>query len=105
MEYIYAALVLHEADREIDEASLTAILEAAGVDVDPSRAKAVVAALEEVDVEEALQGAAMAPAAPAPAETEAPAEEAEAEAEEPEEEEEGEEEEEAAAEGLGDLFG
>jgi len=63
MEYVYAALTLNEADAEITEDNITAVLEAAGVDVEESRVKALVAALEDVDIEEAVETAAAAPAA------------------------------------------
>ncbi len=107
MEYVYAALILHEADHEISEESVTDVLEAAGVDVEESRAKALVAALEDVDIEEAVAEATIgAPApAPAPAEAEAPEAEEEGPEEAEAEEEEPEEEEEATGEGLGELFG
>ncbi|MFB6135920.1 MAG: 50S ribosomal protein P1 [Halobacteriaceae archaeon] len=112
MEYVYAALILHESGEEINEDNLTGVLEAAGVDVDESRVKALVAALEDVDIEEAVEQAAAAPAAggaggPPATTEEAEAEEEEAEEEEAaeEEEEDEEEEEEASGEGLGDLFG
>jgi large subunit ribosomal protein L12 len=112
MEYVYAALMLNETGEEINEDNLNGVLEAAGVDVEESRVKALVAALEDVDIDEAIEQAA---AAPAPAagggaaeEAEAADEEAEeADADEEEAAEEGgdEEEEEASGEGLGDLFG
>lgn len=51
MDYIHATLVLHETGREINEANLTAVLEASGTDVVESRVKAIVAALEGVDIE------------------------------------------------------
>ncbi|MDR5657156.1 50S ribosomal protein P1 [Halodesulfurarchaeum sp. HSR-GB] len=112
MEYVYAALILNETDAEINEDNLTDVLDAAGVDVEESRVKALVAALEDVDIEEAVEQAAAAPAAPAAsggAEAEAEAEEADEEEaeEEAEAEDEGDEdeEEEASGEGLGDLFG
>ncbi|AOW80250.1 50S ribosomal protein L12 [Halodesulfurarchaeum formicicum] len=110
MEYVYAALILNETDAEINEDNLTDVLDAAGVDVEESRVKALVAALEDVDIEEAVEQAAAAPAAPAASggsEAEAEeAEEEEAEEEaEAEEEEAEEEDEEASGEGLGDLFG
>jgi len=63
MEYVYAALTLNEADAEITEDNITAVLEAASVDVEESRVKALVAALEDVDIEEAVETAAAAPAA------------------------------------------
>ncbi|MFB6236632.1 MAG: 50S ribosomal protein P1 [Halopenitus sp.] len=111
MEYVYAALILNESGDEINEENLTDVLEAAGVDVEESRVKALVAALEDVDIEEAVETAAAAPAAGAAAggAAEAETEEVEvAEEEEAEEEEAAEEEEEEEGEegeGLGELFG
>lgn len=99
MEYVYAALLLNATENDINEENVTAILSAAGVDVDDARVKALIASLEDVDIEEAIATAAVA-AAPAAEEAE---EEAEEEVEEEEEEEE--EAEEAAAAGLGALFG
>jgi large subunit ribosomal protein L12 len=103
MEYIYAAMILHTTDKEINEENVSKILEAAGVDVDEARVKALIAALEDVDIEEAMESSALsaAPVAAAPA---APAADA-APAEEAEEEEDEEEAEEEAAAGLGALFG
>ncbi|MEF8781078.1 MAG: 50S ribosomal protein P1 [Haloferacaceae archaeon] len=108
MEYVYAALILNETDEEINEDNITAILESAGADVEESRVKALIAALEDVDIEEAIETAAAAPAAPAGgAAEEEEADEEEAEEEEAEEaaEEEEEDDEEASGEGLGELFG
>ncbi|MFQ3283902.1 MAG: large subunit ribosomal protein L12 [Natronomonas sp.] len=116
MEYVYAALILHETDEEINEDNLTGVLEAAGVDVEESRVKALVAALEDVDVDEAIETAAAVPAAGGSAAggsteeadeaEEADAEEAEPdEAEEADTEEEGDDEDDDGGEGLGELFG
>jgi len=105
MEYVYAALLLHAAGKEINEENLKKVLEAAGVSPDEARIKALVAALEGVNIDEVIEKAAMPVAAPV-AVAAAPAAEAPAEAAEEEEEEEEEEvsEEEALA-GLGALFG
>ncbi len=106
MEYVYAALLLHAAGKEITEENLKAVLEAAGVSPDEARIKALVAALEGVNIDEVIEKAAMPVAAPV-AVAAAPAAEggaAEAAAEEEEEEEEEASEEEALA-GLGALFG
>ena len=103
MEYIYAAMILHSADKDINEENVKSIIEAAGIEADDARIKALIAALEDVDIDEAMETTAMAaaPAAAAPAAAEAAVEE-----EEEEEEEDAEEEaEEAAAAGLGALFG
>lgn len=106
MELIYAALALHEAGKQVTEDSLEAIVDAADLDVDSSEIKALVAALEDVDIEEAMETAVAAGGAAAPAAGAAEAsEEAEEEAEEEEaEEDEDEASEEEAAEGLGELF-
>ena len=103
MEYIYAALILHNAEKDVTEQGITSILDAAGVDVDETRVKALVAALDGVDIESAIAQAAVAPVAAAPAA--APAAEAAPAAVEAEEEEKKEEEEEAGMAGLGALFG
>lgn len=103
MEYVYAALLLNSAEKDINEENVAAILSAAGVDADDARIKALIASLEDVDIEEAIATAAVSAAPAAGAAAPAAAEEAEEEAEEEEEEEEAEEE--AAAAGLGALFG
>ncbi len=105
MEYVYAAMLLHKAGKEITEDAVKAVLTAAGVAVDDARVKALVAALSGVNIEEAIQKAAVAApvaAAPAAASGDAPA------AEEKKEEKKAEDDakaDEAAAAGLGALFG
>jgi len=102
MEYVYAAMLLHKAGKEINEKSMSELLTAAGVKADSVRVKALVASLAEVDIDEAIKtapammAAAPAPAAPAPAKEEKPAEEKEEDESKKEE---------AAMEGLGSLFG
>jgi large subunit ribosomal protein L12 len=75
MEYIYGALLLHYAKQEINEENLAKVLQAAGLSPDEVRIKTLVAALKEVNIEEAIKSAAFAPvaAAPAVATTAAPA--------------------------------
>ena len=104
MEYIYAAMLLHSIEKEINEENVKKVLEAAGAEVDETRVKALVAALEEVDIDEAIEKAAVAPAPAGEVKEEKEEEEEEKEEKEEEEEEEEEKEEEAAA-GLGALFG
>ena len=101
MEYVYAAMLLHAAEKEMPEDNITATLKAAGVDVDASRVKALVASLAGVDIAEAMTQAVAAPAAAA-APAAGGAADAPAAAEEAEEEE---EEEAGGFEGLGSLFG
>src|SRR5438876_715785 len=55
MEYIYGALVLHAAGKPVNEDSLKKVLTAAGVKVDETRVKARTAALEGVNIDEALK--------------------------------------------------
>lgn len=103
MEYVYAALLLHKAGKPISEESITKVLSTTGIKPDPVRVKALVASLEEVDIDEALKTApvmAAAPVAATPAKTEA-----KPEAQEEKKPEEEKEKEEAALEGLGALFG
>ncbi len=101
MEYMYAAMLLHSAGKEISEDTVTNILTAAGIEADASRVKALVAALADVDIDEALT-APVVTAGAAPAAAPAEAEEKAAPEEEPEEEE---PEEEEDLQGLGALFG
>ncbi|TQD28216.1 50S ribosomal protein P1 [Methanolobus vulcani] len=103
MEYIYAALLLYKAGKDITEEAVTAVLQAAGVEVNDARAKALVAALDGVDIEEAMATAAVA-AAPAAGAAPAAAEAAPAE-EEAAAEEEDDAAEESGMAGLGALFG
>jgi len=98
MEYVYAALVLHKAGKEITESSLKKVLEAAGVHADDGRLKALVAALQGVNIDEAIKNAAPVAAVAAPA---AAGAKHEAKKEEKKEEKKPEE----AAAGLGSLFG
>ncbi len=101
MEYVYAALLLNSAKKEINKDNVMKILKASGVEGNEAKAEALVSALDGVNIEEALKNAAVAaaPVAVAPA---APA--AEEKTEEKEEEDEKKSEEEAAA-GLANLFG
>src|ERR687889_349035 len=106
MEYVYAALLLHKLKQNITEDSVKNVVKAAGVTPDDVRVKALVAALSEVQIDEALKAAPVAVAAPAAAPTaaaptagapgggggEAPAKEEEKKEEE-------------ALEGLSSLFG
>lgn len=96
MEYIYAALLLHKAGKTVDEAHVKKVLEAAGTHVEEGRVKALLAALEGVDIDEAVKSAAPVAVAAAPA-AHAPA--AHKEEKKPEKKEED------AAAGLGSLFG
>jgi len=53
MEYVYAAILLNEADTEITKRSVTRTLESVGVDVDPSRVRALTTGLDDADIESA----------------------------------------------------
>jgi large subunit ribosomal protein L12 len=106
MEYVYAAMLLHKAGKEINEETLTSVLSAAGITADQVRVKALVASLSEVNIDEAIKAAptmmAAAPvaaAAPAAETKAAPPEDKKKKAEEEKQKED------AALEGLGALFG
>jgi large subunit ribosomal protein L12 len=98
---VYAALLLHSAGKEVNEASVKKIADAAELGVDETQIKALVAALDGVDIEEAIANAVTTSVAAAP-ETK---EDAKEEKKEEESEEEKEKKAEEAAEGLGALFG
>jgi large subunit ribosomal protein L12 len=106
MENIYAAMLLHKAGKEINEASVTKVLEAAGLTVDAVQVKALVASLSEVNIDEAIKAA---PTMMAATPVAAPAAESKPAAAAPEDKKKKAEEEkakeEAALEGLGALFG
>ncbi len=95
MEYAYAALLLHESGEELNEENISRVLDAARVEVEESRVKALVAALEDVNIEEAISAASAGEVAE-PEEPEEPVIE--------EEEGEGEEGDGEDDESLGDLF-
>jgi len=94
MEYTYAALLLHKTGKELNEENLKKVVAAAGVEVDESKIKSLVASLKGVNIDEELVNASLVSAAP----VSAPAEEKKEEAPK-------EEKKEAAAEGLSALFG
>ena len=98
MEYVYAAMLLHSAKKEISEANVKKVLEASGATVDEARVKALVASLKDINIEEAIAKAAVAaaPVAAAPAAAAGPAKAEKKEEKKTEEE---------AAAGLAGLFG
>jgi large subunit ribosomal protein L12 len=100
MKYVYAAMVLHSSGQKISEENVKKILTAAGVTVDEARIKALVAAISEVNIDEAIKAASVVTvqAGPAPSAGEAKKEEKKPAEEEKKKEEE-------ALAGLGALFG
>lgn len=104
MEYVYAALLLHKLQKDVNEDNLKAVVSASGAEVNEAQVKSLVAALADVDISEAVKAAPVAAAAAAPAEAAPDATEAKAEEKKEEKKEEGASEE-AAMEGLSSLFG
>ncbi|MFQ5476288.1 MAG: 50S ribosomal protein P1 [Nitrosopumilus sp.] len=104
MEYVYAALLLHKLEKEVNEANLTSVVKASGAEVNEAQVKSLVAALADVNIDDAVKAAPVAvAAAAAPAEGGDAAAGGEAKKEEkPKEEGKTEE---AAMEGLSSLFG
>ncbi len=101
MEYVYAALLLHKLDKKIDEESISSVVKASGAEINQAQVKSLVAALADVDINEAVKAvpvAAAAATAPAPAASES---DTKAEAKPKDEG----KTEEAAMEGLSSLFG
>ncbi len=98
MEYIYAALLLDAAGKEISEKSLMEIVKAAGIEPDEAQAKAVVASLKGVNIKEVISNAAAQPVQAAHAEAKPEAAKKEDKKDEKKSEEE-------AVGGLAGLFG
>jgi large subunit ribosomal protein L12 len=103
MEYVYAALMLHKLEKEVNEANVTSVVKATGAEVNEAQVKALVASLADVNIEDAIKAAPVAVAAAAPAA------DAAAGGDEPKKEKKAEppseKQEEAAMEGLSSLFG
>ncbi len=102
MEYVYAALLLHKLKKEVNEANISSVVKASGTDVNEAQVKSLVAALADVNIDEAVKAAPVAVAAAA-----APAADAAAggEAKKEEKPKDTGKTEEAAMEGLSSLFG
>ncbi len=100
MEYIYTGLLLHKAGQQISEENVTSVLKAAGVKVEEVKVKALCAALDGVNIDEAISKAVPIAAATgsAPASTGASEPKPKAKEEQKVSEEE-------AASGLSGLFG
>ncbi|ABK77865.1 ribosomal protein L12E/L44/L45/RPP1/RPP2 [Cenarchaeum symbiosum A] len=98
MEYVYAALLLHKLKKEVSEENLTSVVKASGAEVNEAQVKSLVAALADVDIDEAVKAAPVAVAAAA-------APEAAAKEEAKEEKKDDGKSEAQAMEGLSSLFG
>ena len=55
MEYVYGALLLHSAGKEITEENLKKVIEATGEQPDEAKIKALIASLEGVDIDEVIK--------------------------------------------------
>lgn len=93
MELIHAAILLHEAGKEINDTNMKSVLNAAGVKHEDAQIKALIAALDGVNIDQAIKESAMPVAQPAQATAKAEVKEEKKESK-PE-----------AAMGLGALFG
>lgn len=98
MEYVYSAMLLHSAGKPVTEESVTKVLKAAGIEADSTRVKGLIAALKDINIDEAIKNAAMMQAPAAAPASGAPKKEAKKEEDEKKTEEE-------AAQGLSSLFG
>lgn len=54
MEYLFAVLLLHSVGEKIDETGISNVLEAAKIKVDNTKVKALVVALEGVDIDKTI---------------------------------------------------
>lgn len=65
MEYVYAALLLHKLQKDVSEENITSVIKASGTDVNEAQVKALVAALADVNIDDAIKAAPVAVAAAA----------------------------------------
>jgi len=93
MEYVYAAMLLYSAGKEITALAIKKILIATGFKPDPDRIKCLISCLKGIDIDEAIKSIQWSKAVEKPAEE--PKKEAKEEKKKEEEE----------VEGLGKLFG
>ena len=100
MEYVYAALMLHKLEKEVNEANVASVVKATGAEVNEAQVKALVASFADVNIEDAIKAAPVAVAAAPAAAAGGDAPKEEKKAEPPSEKQE-----EAAMEGLSSLFG
>ena len=102
MEYVYAALLLHKLQKEVNEENVSSVVKASGVEVNPAQVKALIAALADVNIDEAIKAAPVAAAAPAAEASAAGGDEKKDKAEKKADDGKSEEQ---ALEGLSSLFG
>ena len=55
MEYVYAALILHKLEKEVNEENLKNVIKATGIEPNEVKIKSLVASLSEINIEEALK--------------------------------------------------
>lgn len=104
MEYVYAALLLHKLDKDVTEDSVTSVVKASGAEVKPAQVKSLIAALADIDIDEAVKSAPVAASAAAPPAA-APAADESGGSEAKEEKKDDSQSEEQAMAGLSSLFG
>lgn len=102
MEYVYAALLLHKLQKDVNEENISSVVKASGTEVNNAQVKALVAALADVNIDDALKAAPVAVSAAPPAAGDTAAAGAEVKKEEKKDDGKTEE---AAMEGLSSLFG
>lgn len=99
MELMYVSLLLHKLGQKVDETAIRKVIQAAGGTADDNKVKAVVAALKDVDIDQAIKEAAIPVAQPT---AQAGGQAAKPEEKKKEEEKKSAEE---ASQGLSSLFG
>jgi len=105
MEYVYAALLLHKLQKEVNEENVSSVVKASGTEVNQAQVKALIAALADVNIEEAIKAAPVAVAAAAAPAAEASAAGGDEKKEKKEKKAADGKSEEQAMEGLSSLFG
>ena len=105
MEYVYAALLLDAAGKEITDKSIEEVVKAAGMQPDEAQAKAVAASLKGVNIKDVIKNAQTMQVSAAPAHAATAQDGQHGEKKEKKAEKEEKKSEEEAASGLAGLFG
>ena len=99
MEYVYSALLIHKLGHEVNSNKVKGVIEAAGGKADDMKIRALLSALDGVNIDEVIKQAAI------PVAVAQPSEEKKESKKEKTSEEDEKKAEEAASAGLGALFG
>ena len=66
MEYVYASMLIHKLGGKIDEGNIQKVVQAAGGNPDQGKVRALVSALQDIDIDKVIKEASLPVAVAAP---------------------------------------